>query len=347
MDRFGIPRFGLRTPLVTTATPDRSAQTSVDAGPLTKTLTVSRVREQLIRFGLFLCALVSVATTVGIIYVLVSNALVAIPPQTAFFQEVSPVEFFTGTRWAPQYPEPQKAFGVLPLVCGTFFVAGIAALVGIPLGLASAIYLSEYASARTRSIVKPVLELLAGIPTVVYGYFALVFITPYLLKWPLQEWLGLVEVSVFNAASAGIVVGIMIIPMVSSMSEDCLRAVPQSLREAAYALGSTKFDVSVKVVVPAALSGIIASFLLAFARAVGETMAVTIAAGQKAQLTANPFESVMTMTAYIVNVSLGDTPVGSIEYKSLYAVALTLFCITLSMNILSQFVLRRFREVYE
>lgn len=254
------------------------------------------------------------------------------------------LEFATGTEWAPQFAE--KHFGILPLLCGTLLVAGIASLIGIPIGLASAMYLSEYATPRTRSIVKPILEVLAGIPTVVYGYFALVFITPYLLRPIFSSLLGF-EVDVYNAASAGVTVGIMIIPTISSMSEDVLRAVPRGLREAAYGLGSTKFDVSVRVVLPAALSGIFASFLLAVSRAIGETMAVTIAAGQNPQLTLNPFLAIESMTAYIVNVSMGDTPAGSVEYTSIYAVAMTLFLITLATNILSQVVLRRFREVYQ
>jgi phosphate transport system permease protein len=311
---------------------------------LARRFSLMRAREHVIRFALFLCALLSVGTTVGIVFVLVTEAVVSVGPNTAFFQEVSVTEFFTETRWTPQFAE--QHFGVLPLLVGTFLIAGIAAVIALPVGLSSAIYLNEYASPRTRNIIRPTLELLAGIPTVVYGYFALVFVTPYVLRPIFQDWLGF-DVDVFNAASAGIVVGIMILPMVSSLSEDALRAVPRGLRESGYALGSTKFDVSVKVVLPAASSGIVASFLLAISRAVGETMAVSIAAGMTPALTMNPFRSVQTMTSYIVNVSLGDTPAGSIGYQSLYAIALTLFCITLAMNILSQAVLRRFREVYE
>ncbi len=316
---------------------------------------MARAKEFVVRSVLFLCAGISILTTVGIVFVLFSNSIYDLSPQQidaegkpkpndAFFQQVSPVEFVTETRWTPQYAE--KHFGIAPLICGTLMIAGIAALIGLPIGLSSAVYLSEYSSPRARSIIKPVLEVLAGIPTVVYGYFALVFVTPYLLRPLFQDLLGF-DVGVFNAASAGIVVGIMIIPMISSLSEDVLRSVPRSLREAAYALGSTRFDVSTKVVIPAALSGIIASFLLAVARAIGETMAVTIAAGMTADLTANPFRSVATMTSYIVNVSLGDTVIGSIEEKSIYAVGLTLFHMTLAMNIISQMVLRRFREVYQ
>ena len=303
---------------------------------LTQRWTMIRVQEQLIKTVLLGCALLSILTTVGIIGVLVTETL-------EFFKDVSIVEFLTDHRWTPQYPE--KHFGIMPLVCGTFIVAGIASLIGMPVGLASAIYLSEYASPRTRDLVKPTLEILAGVPTVVFGFFALVFITPYVLRPIFQTLLG-IDVDIFNAASAGVTVGIMIIPTISSLSEDVLRSVPRGLREAAYALGSTKFDVSVRVVLPAALSGVLASFLLAFSRAVGETMAVTIAAGQTPRLTLNPFRSVESMTAYIVNISQGDTPAGSIEYKSLYAVAMTLFLITLATNILAQFILRRFREVY-
>ncbi len=298
----------------------------------------------MVAFSFFLCALLSVATTVGIIFVLVTEAIIGVGDNTAFFQQVSVWEFFTETRWTPQFAE--QHFGVMPLLAGTFLIAGLAALFALPVGLASALYLSEYAKPRTCAIVKPILEILAGIPTVVYGYFALVFVTPYLLRPIFQGLLGF-DVDVFNAASAGIVVGIMILPMVTSLSEDALRAVPRGLRESGYALGSTKFDVSAKIVLPAASSGIVASFLLAISRAVGETMAVTIAAGMTPSLTLNPFKSVQTMTSYIVNVSLGDTPAGSIGYQSLYAIALTLFCMTLAMNILAQFVLRRYREVYE
>ncbi len=303
-----------------------------------------RVRELTIRALLLGCALLSVLTTAGIIYVLVTEALIAIPPEKAFFQEVSPVEFFTGTQWTPQYQD--KHFGILPLLAGTFLVAGIAAVIGLPIGLAGSIYLSEYASRRTRNLVKPILEILAGIPTVVFGYFALVFVTPYVLRPIFQDWLGF-EVNIFNAASAGFVVAIMIIPIVTSLSEEALRSVPQALREAAYALGSTKYQVSAKVVVPAALSGILASFLLAISRAVGETMAVAIAAGQSPTMTLNPFQSVETMTAFIVNVSFGDKPQGSLEWKSLFAVAMTLFVMTLAMNVISQMIMRRFREVYQ
>lgn len=304
-----------------------------------------RTRELLIRWSLFGCALISIATTLGILYVLLSNAAFSFGQEKAFFQEISVWDFLFDPEWSPQAVN-DRHFGIFKLLMGTLKVTGIAALIGLPIGLAAAIYLSEYASPRVRNAIKPTLEILAGIPTVVYGFFALVFITPYLLRPIFSGLLG-IDVEVFNSASAGIVVGIMIIPMVSSLSEDVLRSVPRGLREAAYALGGTKYDVSVKVVVPAALSGIIASFLLAVSRAIGETMAVAMGAGYLANSSLNVFESSMTMTGYIVNVSSGDTPVGKIEYKSLYAVALALFLLTLGMNIISQAVLKRFREVYQ
>ncbi|TWT62665.1 phosphate ABC transporter permease subunit PstC [Rubinisphaera italica] len=302
-----------------------------------------RTWEQFIQFVLFSCAVVSVVTTAAIIFVLVTESIFGIGDSIAFFQQVPLWSFLTDTKWAPEYGEGK--FGILPLVVGTMWVTGIAALIGIPFGLATAIYLSEYASPRTRGYIKPILEILAGIPTVVYGYFALVFITPLIVE-PLGRFLG-VQVDTFNAISAGFVVGIMIIPMVSSLSEDVLRAVPRGLREAGYALGSTKFDVSVKVVLPAALSGVLASFLLAISRALGETMAVNIAGGVRPNLTMNPFEQICTMTSNIVKMAGSDSPVGSVEYRSIYAVALTLFVITLTMNVISQFILNKYREVYQ
>ena len=297
-------------------------------------LAISRTRfwkERAIRGVLFACGAVSILTTAGIVVVLIWESL-------GFFAEVSPWEFLTGTRWTPLF-RPQN-FGVLPLVAGSMLVAVGASLIALPVGLASAIYLAEYAPIRARKVLKPILEILAGIPTVVYGYFALTFITPIIRQiFP--------ETGVFNAASAAIVVAIMIIPMVASLSEDAIYAVPRSLREASYGLGANKFETVTRVVVPAALSGIVASFILAISRAIGETMAVTLAAGATPKLTVNPLESIQTMTAYIVQVSLGDTPFGTIEYRTIFAVGLLLFVITLSMNILSGFVLRRFREVYE
>jgi phosphate transport system permease protein len=289
------------------------------------------VKEQAIGLLLLGCAAISTLVTVGIVGVLLVETI-------GFFRSVSPVDFFTGTQWTPLFQNPQ--FGVLPLLAGSFLVAAGAALIAIPVGLLTAIFLSEYAGPRLRSALKPLLEILAGIPTVVYGYFALTFITPILrMVAP--------ETDVFNAASAAIVVGIMIVPTVSSLSDDALRAVPKALREGAYGLGATKLEVSTRVVVPAALSGILASFILGISRAIGETMAVTIAAGNMPNLTLNPLESIQTMTAYIVQASIGDTPRGTIGYQTLFAVGMTLFLITLAMNVLSQWVMDRFREEYE
>ena len=246
--------------------------------------------------------------------------------------------FFFGTSWVPLF-EP-SSYGVLPLLWGTLLITFGAALFAIPTGLASAIYLSEYASPKTRSIVKPVLEVLAGIPTVVYGYFALTFITP-LLRMLMPE------LQVFNALSGAIVVGIMILPTISTLSDNALRAVPDSLRQGAYALGATSYEVTTRVVVPAGLSGVMASFLLAISREIGETMAVTLAAGATPNLSFTFLESIQTMTAYIVQVSMGDTPAGGIAYQTLFAVAALLFVITLILNIVSQWILSKFREEYE
>lgn len=278
-------------------------------------------------------ALISILTTVGIVIILVAQS-------AGFFAEVSVWDFLTGTEWAPLF-SPQK-FGVLSLVGGTLLVAVIAGIVSLTLGLGAAIFLSEYAPERLRRILKPILEVLAGIPTVVYGYFALTFVTPIL-----QSVFGYDRVIVFNALSAGLVMGLMIMPMVSTLSEDAMVAVPRSLRDAAYALGATRFEVSTKVVIPAALSGIVASFILAVSRAIGETMIVKIAAGATPNLTLNPLESVQAMTAYIVQVSLGETPQGSLEYKTIFAVGLLLFVMTLAMNIIGRWVISRFRQQYD
>ncbi len=287
--------------------------------------------ERIIGFFLLLCAAASILTTIGIVSVLIFEA-------ASFFSQVSIFEFLGGTRWTPLFAS--KQFGVLALLSGTVLTAVGSMAVALPLGVFSAIYLSEYAHDKVRRVCKPILEVLAGIPTVVYGYFALLFVTPLIR--------GVSEnVAVFNALSASIVMGIMILPMVSSLSEDAMRAVPRSLREAAYALGSTKLEVSTRVVIPAALSGIMASFILAASRAIGETMIVTIAAGQNPTFTLNPFIPIETMTAYIVQVSQGDTPTGTLEYETIFAVAMSLFVITLGMNTLSQFFVRRFRQVYQ
>jgi len=305
-----------------------------DGGRVPMDLTRQRKRdrvERMIGVVLFACAGISTVITVGIVAVLLTETL-------RFFGTVSPVEFLTGTIWTPLFENP--SFGVLPLLTGSFLVAGGAALLAVPTGLLTAIFLSEYAAPRLRSVLKPILELLAGIPTVVYGYFALTFVTPILRSiFPGTEF--------YNAASASIVVGLMIIPTVASLSEDALRAVPTALREGAYGLGATKFEVATRVVVPSALSGILASFILAISRAVGETMAVAIAAGNTPRLSLNPLESIQTMTAYIVQASLGDTPQGTIAYQSLFAVGFTLFTITLLMNVVSQWILGRYREQYQ
>ena len=294
-------------------------------------LSGAALRERLVRMICFAAASVSVVTTFGIIFILAGESF-------QFFQKVSPWEFFTGTEWAPLF-RPQK-FGILPLAMGTFLVTFWAGLFALPIGLLAAIYLSEYASPRARGILKPALEVLAGIPTVVYGFFGLFFVTPLLRQF-------FPSVQVFNAASGAIVVGIMILPLVSSLCEDALTAVPRSLREGAYALGATKMEATTRIVVPAALSGISAAYILAISRAVGETMAVTLAAGATPKMTLNPAESIQTMTSYIVQVSLGDTPFGTTAYQTIFAVGMTLFIITLVLNMLALRLVKRFRYIYE
>jgi phosphate transport system permease protein len=286
--------------------------------------------EFLIEWALFLCALLSVGTTIGIIAVLAVET-------TAFLREVPIAEFLFGTEWTPLFTNP--SFGVLPLVAGTTLVSLIAMLVALPMGLLSAIYLSEYANPRVRRVVKPVLELLAGVPTVVYGYFALLFVTPLLQKM-------IPGLAGFNALSPGIVMGIMILPLVSSLSEDAMRGVPRGLREGSYALGATKMQTSLRVVVPAAFSGITAAFILAMSRAIGETMIVAIAAGQQPRLTLDPTVPIETMTAYIVQVSLGDTPQGTLEYRTIFAVGMLLFIGTFMLNLVSAWLRERYREEY-
>jgi phosphate transport system permease protein len=288
-------------------------------------------REVVVKYVLAACALVSVGTTLGIAGLLFSESL-------GFFREVSLAEFFGDTRWTPQFTSDQH-FGIWPLAAGTLLTTALAAVVAIPLGLAAAIYLAEYAPSGVRRVLKPALELLAGVPTVVYGYFALTFVTPLLQTlFPTLQ--------VYNALSAGLVVGFMIMPMVASLSEDAMRAVPRGLAEGAYALGATKVETVLRVVLPGALSGVIASFILALSRAVGETMIVTLAAGATPNLTLNPAESVQTMTAFIVQVSLGDTPEGSTVYNSVFAVGLLLFLLTFGLNLIANAVVRRFRESY-
>jgi phosphate transport system permease protein len=297
-----------------------------------------------IRWFSFICALVSVITTFGIVWVLLSQSV-------PFFKSVSPLEFFGSTTWKPT-PEPGK-FGVIPLIVGTLMITIGAGLIALPLGLLSAIYLSEYASLKVRKILKPMLEILAGIPTVVYGYFGLFFVTPALnhVSHFVRETLPFLsrlvpEFQSANAASGAIVVGIMILPLVSSLCEDSLRAVPRALREGAYGLGATKAEVTTKIVVPAALSGVMAAFILALSRALGETMAVTLAAGSNPQLTINPGDGIQTMTAYIVNTSKGDAAFGSVRYNSIFAVGVTLFAFTMVMNLIAQNLVKKFRQVY-
>ncbi len=294
-----------------------------------------RESERLMRGLLLGCATLSVFTTFTIIAILLYQSV-------EFFAtpEVTFGDFFGGTVWSPLLGA-EKHFGIWPLVCGTLLVTAVAAVFALPTGLVVAVYLSEFAPKRVRSALKPVLEVLAGIPTVVYGFFALEVITPFLHN-RISEGFG-----TYNAMSAGLAVGIMILPIVASLSEDALRAVPRSLRDAAYGLGSTKFDVSVKVVVPAALSGIMASWLLAITRAIGETMIVALAAGGLAHMTANPAAEVQTMTAYMVQIFLGDASAYGVEYKSSYAVAAVLFAITLALTIVGNLLLRAFREEYE
>jgi phosphate transport system permease protein len=290
-----------------------------------------RAKEAPIYAFLFACAALSVFTTIGIVLVLFEETF-------KFFGEVSIIDFLTGTKWTPLFTS--KLFGVLPLLNATLVIALGSLVIALPLGVLAAIYLSEYAPPAVRSLVKPVLEILAGIPTVVYGYFALLFIAPQVLQTFGQN-------TAFSAASASVAMGIMILPLVASLSEDAMRAVPQSLREGAYGLGATKFEVATRVVLPAAFSGIIAAIILAASRAIGETMIVVIAAGNQPNLSLNPFEAMQAMTAYIVQVSLGDTPRGTIEYSTIFAIGAVLFVVTLALNILAQWLLAKFREVYD
>ena len=286
--------------------------------------------EKIVPFILFLTAVVSVLTTIGIVLTLIFETVI-------FFGEVSLGEFFFKNEWYPFATPP--TFGVMPLVLGTLKIAGIAAIVAVPIGLATAIFLSEYASEKTRRIIKPILEILAGIPTIVYGFFALTFVTPVLRSlFPSLE--------MFNALSPGLVVGIMITPMIASLSEDALVAVPRATREGALALGSTKLETTIKVVLPAAISGIIASIVLSLSRAIGETMIVTVAGGSTPNMEFNVTSSIQTMTAYIVQVSSGDAGYGTTTYYSIYAVGMTLFVFTLAMNLLAQFISRKVREEY-
>ncbi len=293
----------------------------------------ARVGEAIIQALLFFCGALSIVTTLAIVLVLLWQA-------SAFFRkpEVTLFGFLTGAQWQPKI----GSFGVLPLVSATLTTTFIAMLVALPLGLFVAIYLSEYASPKAKGILKPVLEVLAGIPTVVYGFFALTFITPIL-----RSLLGKDTVEIYNTASAGLAMGILILPLISTMTEDALSAVPRSLREAGYGVGATKLEVALKIVLPAAISGIAAAVLIGLSRAIGETMIVAIAAGAGPNLTVNPFNSAETMTGYIVRISGGDLSYDSLDYESIYAIALLLFAISLGLNLISQRIVRRYRERYE
>ena len=312
-----------------------TASTATATAPGTSVLGVARPRygEKVIKGLLFAAALVSVLTTTGIVFSLVEETV-------QFFGEVGITDFLFGTEWSPLFADPK--FGVLPLVTGTLLITAIALLVAIPIGLGVAVYLAEYASPRVRKTVKPVLELLAGIPTIVFGYFALTFFTPEILRGALGA-----DVQIFNALSAGIIMGFMVVPTIASVSEDAMSAVPAALREGAFGLGATKLQVSTRVVFPAALSGIVAAVVLGVSRAIGETMIVLVAAGQVPNLTADPRQSVETMTTFIAATAKGDVAVGSVGYQTIFAVGTTLFVMTLIMNAISIRFVRRYRQVYE
>jgi phosphate transport system permease protein len=305
------------------------------ATPRTPVLGVARRRrgEDAIRVLLFCAALLSVLTTVGIVFSLLSETV-------AFFGEVGLWDFISGTEWAPLFSDP--TFGVLPLVTGTLLVTGLALIVAIPLGLGTAIYLAEYAKPGTRRLIKPFIELLAGVPTIVFGYFALTFFTPVVLN----DLLGM-DLPTFNALAAGIIMGFMVLPTVASISEDAMSAVPRALREGAFGLGANKLQVSLRVVFPAALSGIVAAIVLGVSRAIGETMIVLVAAGQQPNFTADPRQSVETITTFIAATAKGDIATGSIAYKTIFAVGMVLFLMTLLMNTIAIRFVRRYRQVYE
>jgi len=305
------------------------------ATPRTPVLGVAKRRrgEDAIRVLLFLAALLSILTTLGIIFSLLSETV-------AFFGEVGILDFLTGTEWSPLFSDP--SFGVLPLITGTLLVTGLALIVAIPLGLGTAIYLAEYAKPTVRKVVKPFIELLAGVPTIVFGYFALTFFTPVILN----DLLGM-DVPTFNALSAGIIMGFMVLPTVASISEDAMSAVPRALREGAFGLGANKLQVSLFVVFPAALSGIVAAIVLGVSRAIGETMIVLVAAGQQPNFTADPRESVETITTFIAATAKGDIATGSTAYKTIFAVGMVLFLMTLLMNLIAIRFVRRYRQVYE
>jgi phosphate transport system permease protein len=297
---------------------------------LSSGLTSQKIRERLIEALMFICALSSIGITVGIVGILLLESW-------HFFENVSIIDFLTDTEWTVLFENPR--YGILPLVTGTMVTSAVALIVALPLGTTIAIYLSEYANVRVREILKPILELLSAVPTVVFGYFALLFVTPILQSF-------LPDLPGFNMLSAGIVIGIMIIPYVSSLSEDAMKAVPVHIREGSYAMGATRLQTALRVLIPSAFSGIASAYVLGFSRAVGETMVVAIAAGQQPNLTLNPMEGAATITAYIVQVSLGDLPHGSIAYQSIFAAGITLMCLTLLFNIGGYLLRKRFREIY-
>lgn len=335
MDTTPVPTHELAAP---TATPSLRRRVLIPGAPVPRPSDdgarhrrLRLLRERAIHGLLLACSAVSILTTLGIVAVLFVETV-------EFFRAVPLWRFLTDTQWTPLFAD--KQFGIVVLASATVLTSAIALAVALPVGLLSAVYLSEMASGRVRRALKPVLEILAGVPTVVYGYFALLFVTPLLQRF-------VPGISGLNGLSAGLVMGVMIIPLVASLSEDALFAVPQGLRDGAYALGATRTQVTIRVVLPAALSGIVASFILAVSRAVGETMVVAIAAGQSPRLTLNPFVPIETMTAYIVQVSLGDTPAGTLEFKTIFAVGMTLFLMTLALNVASHRLVRRYRQRYE
>ena len=289
-----------------------------------------QIKEKIIEIILFLAAFSSVATMAAILYILASESV-------SFFQQVSLIDFLTDTRWTPLFQDPR--YGIISLLSGTLVTSVVALSVAIPSGTIAAIYLSEFASVQLREIIKPALELLAAIPTVVYGYFALLYVTPWLQNF-------FPDLPGFNMLGAGLVMGLMIIPFISSISEDAMRAVPVGLKEGSYAMGATKLQTALKVVFPAAISGISSSYILGASRAVGETMIVAVAAGLKPNLTWNPFEQAATITAYIVQVSLGDLPHGTLEYQTIFAAGLTLVVMTLILNVIGHFLAKKYREIY-
>jgi phosphate transport system permease protein len=315
---------------ITPASPGASGVRS----SLERTPSVRTRFEGAIRLSLFACALLSIATTVAIVGSLLIETI-------NFFGEVPIADFLFGTRWTPQLREQQQSFGVLPLVWGTLFLSLIALVVAVPLGLLSAIYLSEYARPAVRRVVKPVLEVLAGVPTIVFGYFALTYFTPEILRG-----IG-IAVNQFNALSAGIIMGLLVLPTIASVAQDAMSSVPASLREGAFGLGASRLQVSTRVVFPAALSGIVAALILGASRAVGETVIVLVAGGQRAHLAVDPTESYQSMAAFIAATSRGDIPTGSIEFETIFVVGFTLFVLTLVLNVVSIRLVNRFRRVYE